>query len=221
MAEGLCSRANNPPDRFDEVLHRLKEVCVRLTTLENRSSSPPPSPGPRNPMVTVQRYRLQLDIPRFEGHDPHGWLFKITQFFEYHLTPMEERITVASFYLDGLALAWYQWMYENNQLISWDQFVPALETRFAPTVYDDHKGKLFKLSQTSDVSTYLHEFESLANRVEGLPPPFLNGRLPWRLDHRQIISPLQSKTLLLPPQLRHNHCHPYCRHHHRVLVLSN
>jgi len=61
-------------------------------------------------MVMVHRYRLQLDVPRFKGHDPHGRLFKITQFFEYHMTPIEEHITVASFYIDGPALAWYQLM---------------------------------------------------------------------------------------------------------------
>ncbi|MCI66148.1 retrotransposon-derived protein PEG10-like, partial [Trifolium medium] len=77
--------------------------------------------------------RLKLDVPRFDGTNPHGWIFKISQFFEYHRTPEEDRITVASFYLDGAALAWYQWMYRNGQIVSWNQFLLALELRFAPT----------------------------------------------------------------------------------------
>jgi hypothetical protein len=44
----------------------------------------------------------------------------------------------------------------------------ALELRFAPTAYDDPKGKLFKLTQSSSVAAYLSEFESLANRIVGL-----------------------------------------------------
>lgn len=97
----------------------------------------------------------------------------MSQFFEYHETSEEERITVASFYLDGAALAWYQWMYRNSQIHSWTQFLQALETRFASTAYDDPRGKLFKLTQTSSVAIYLSEFEALANRIVGLPAPFL------------------------------------------------
>ncbi|GAU40457.1 hypothetical protein TSUD_141370 [Trifolium subterraneum] len=102
--------------------------------------------------------------------DPLGWIFKISQFFVYHNTPEEERITVASFYLDGAALAWYQWMYKNAQILSWAQFLHALELRFAPTAYDDPRGKLFKLHQTTSVSSYLSDFEALANRIVGLSP---------------------------------------------------
>ncbi|MCI14874.1 hypothetical protein A2U01_0036007, partial [Trifolium medium] len=102
------------------------------------------------------------------GTNPHGWIIKISQFFEYHRTPEEERITIASFYLDGAALAWYQWMYQNGQIASWTQPLRALELRFAPTAYDDPKGKLFKLTQSSSVVAYLSEFESLANRIVGL-----------------------------------------------------
>jgi hypothetical protein len=77
---------------------------------------------------------------------------------------------VASFYLDGEALAWYQWLYTNGEIASWAQFLQALEFRFAPTAYDDLRGKLFKLQQSGSVAGYLGEFESLANRIVGLSP---------------------------------------------------
>ncbi|BAT81765.1 hypothetical protein VIGAN_03161700, partial [Vigna angularis var. angularis] len=47
-----------------------------------------------------QRHFLKLDVPRFDGTNALGWIFKITQFFDYHNTPEEDRIIVASFYLD-------------------------------------------------------------------------------------------------------------------------
>ncbi|MCI02373.1 hypothetical protein A2U01_0023405, partial [Trifolium medium] len=47
------------------------------------------------------------------------------------------------------------------------------ELRFAPTAYDDPRGKLFKLQQTTTVASYLTEFESLANRIVGLSSPDL------------------------------------------------
>lgn len=80
---------------------------------------------------------------------------------------------MASFYLDGTPLSWYQWMFRNGFIMSWSGFLQALESRFAPSYYDDPKGALFKLMQRGSVNEYLTEFERLANRVIGLPPPFL------------------------------------------------
>lgn len=64
-------------------------------------------------------------------------------------------------------------MFSNGFITSWQGFLQALESRFAPTFYDDPKGALFKLVQRGSVNDYLTEFERLANRVVGLPPPFL------------------------------------------------
>lgn len=50
---------------------------------------------------------LKLDVPCFDGSDTHWWIFKISQFFTYHQTPEEDRVNIASAYLDGVALAWY------------------------------------------------------------------------------------------------------------------
>lgn len=116
---------------------------------------------------------MKLEVPRFDGEDPMGWIFKISQFFDYQRTPEEERITVASFYMDGPALSWYQWMFRNGLITSWHGLLQALESRFAPSFYDDPKGALFKLSQKGSVNEYLTEFERLANRIVGLPASFL------------------------------------------------
>ncbi|MCI04940.1 hypothetical protein A2U01_0025989, partial [Trifolium medium] len=63
-------------------------------------------------------------------------------------------------------------MHSNGQILTWASFLHALETRFAPSQYEDPKGALFKLNQTGSVKEYQGQFESLANRVTGLPPPF-------------------------------------------------
>ena len=102
-----------------------------------------------------QRNAVKLDILRFDGHDPLGWIFKITQLFQYQNTPEEDRITVASLYLDGTALRWYQWMFSNGFITSWNGFLQALESWFALTFYDDPKGALFKLMQRAIVNEYL------------------------------------------------------------------
>ncbi|MCI28480.1 hypothetical protein A2U01_0049681, partial [Trifolium medium] len=61
-------------------------------------------------------------------------------------------------------------MHQNGQILTWTTFLHALETRFAPSQYEDPKGALFKLSQTASVKEYQAQFETLANRIVGLPP---------------------------------------------------
>jgi hypothetical protein len=200
---------NNPPDRIDELVNQLTQFQVQLTTtvadianrlesLERRSTEPTPDASFTQALVPpAPPHRLKLDVPRFDGQNAQGWIFKISQFFTYHNTPDEERITVASFYLDGPALAWYQWMYRNGQIVSWPQFLQALELRFAPTAYDDPRGKLFKLQQTSFVASYLSDFESLANRIVGLATPdllrcFISGLRP---ELRREVLAQQPTTL--------------------------
>lgn len=128
---------------------------------------------------------MNLDVPQFDGSNAPAWIFRINQFFDYHRTPEEERLQVASFYLDGATL-------------SWSSFLQALELRLAPSLYDDPRDALFKLSQLGTVSAYLVEFESLANRIVGLPTPFLlscfiSGLLP---EIRHEVLALQPLSLV-------------------------
>jgi hypothetical protein len=116
---------------------------------------------------------MKLEVPKFDGQDAMGWIFKINQFFEYQGTTEADRIKVASFYMEGPTLSWYQWMHSNGLITSWNGFLQALETHFAPSYYEDPRGVLFKLTQKGTVNYYLNEFERLANRIVGLPVTFL------------------------------------------------
>jgi hypothetical protein len=126
--------------------------------------------------LAVQPYRtsqIKLELPRFDGTDALGWIFKINQFFEFHQTPEHQRLRMASFYMEGEALTWFQWMHASGLLLTWAAFIHAVEQRFAPSQYDDPKGALFKLCQSGSVKDYQKAFESLANRITGLQPQFL------------------------------------------------
>ena len=169
---------------------KIEELLVRLTTQQLTLSSKiddfishitplfspashMPSSLPRPFPVPAQHHRLKLDVPRFDGTDALGWIFKINQYFKYHGTPEYDRLTIASFYMEGRALAWFQWMTSNGQFTSWPVFLQALQNRFAPSQYEDPTGTLCKLMQKGSVASYLSEFEDLANRVVGIPPAFL------------------------------------------------
>lgn len=126
---------------------KLDELLQKMATLETQPHSPSHSTSPPQPSPTLHGPRLKLEIPRFYGSDPLGWIFKITQFFEYHATPESEHLTLASFSMEGQALPWFQWMASNDQLTSWAIFLNALQSRFAPSHYDDPTDALFKLTQ--------------------------------------------------------------------------
>ena len=141
---------------------------------------------------------MKLDVPRFDGSDPSGWIFKIQQFFAYHSTPDSERLTIASFYMEGPALAWFQWLMRNHQLTTWQSFLEALDVRFSHSPYEDPTGLLFKLTQIGTVTEYLTQFEAIANRIVGLSLSlllscFISGLDP---DIRREVKMLQPLTMV-------------------------
>jgi len=186
-----------------QILHNQQTFETNLTTLSNelttlRTRLAPPgfnALGSNIPTPTFHPSSIKLELPRFDGSDPLGWIFKIKQFFEFHNIPEDQRLRLASFYMEGEALTWYQWMHSNNQLLSWPMFLHALELRFAPSHYDDPKGALFKLCQTTSVKDYQTAFENLANRITGLPSEFylscfISGLKPEIRRELQAFQPL-------------------------------
>ncbi|KAL4570619.1 hypothetical protein LXL04_026277 [Taraxacum kok-saghyz] len=77
------------------------------------------------------------------------------------------------FYFTGDALSWYKHLSTNHLLGTWAEFTRALEIRFGPSTYENHRASLFKLRQTSSVAAYQSEFEKISNCVEDLPVPAL------------------------------------------------
>ena len=97
--------------------------------------------------------------------------------------------------MEGPALACFQWMQCKAQLSSWPTFLHAIHSHFASSTYEDPTSLLCKLHQRSSVSAYLSEFESLANRIVGLPTPFMlscfiSGLSPVIRREVQVLQPI-------------------------------
>ncbi|XP_057485835.1 fucosyltransferase 2-like [Actinidia eriantha] len=113
------------------------------------------------------QYRsMKIEVPRFDGTDVSGWIFKIEQFFQFYNTPVGQRILISSFNLDGPALSWFKWMHSNGFIESWKGFLKALNHRFGPSMYEDYRGALSKLQQTSSVTDYQTKFEDLSTKFK-------------------------------------------------------
>ncbi|GAU40605.1 hypothetical protein TSUD_28110 [Trifolium subterraneum] len=198
----MAVRATNA-ERLDDLTEKVDRILNHLATLTTNPPSPTPPPTPPPGQDHNRRPHIKLEVLRFDGTDAMGWIFKISQFFDYHNTPEEERLTVASFYMDGPALSWYQWMFRNGLITTWFALLQAIETRFAPSYYDDPSQALFKLTQRGPLNQYLTEFERVANRIVGLPQPFLlscfiSGLSP---EIRREVQALQPASLSLATAL--------------------
>jgi hypothetical protein len=97
----------------------LNTINTKLNQLRTRLGPPGFIPTDLPHPQGFANTSIKLDIPRFDGTEALGWIFKINQFFEFHRTPKEQRLNIASFYMEGEALNWYQWMHSNGSLHSW------------------------------------------------------------------------------------------------------
>ncbi|GJU32724.1 retrovirus-related pol polyprotein from transposon TNT 1-94 [Tanacetum coccineum] len=120
--------------------------------------SPPPYTSPlfTNPS-NIQPRLPKLEVPMFSGDNVREWLFQLTRFFEYHQTPPNHRLHIASFYMSGLALLWLHWMFNTGQISTWEAFVRDVTVRFGPSSFKNHEASLFKLRQTATVETYIND----------------------------------------------------------------
>ena len=61
---------------------------------------------------------------------------------------------ISSFRLEGHVLSWFKWMHSNGFIESWKGVLKALNLIFSLSMYEDHRGALSKLQQTTLVASY-------------------------------------------------------------------
>ncbi|KAI5414055.1 hypothetical protein KIW84_058266 [Lathyrus oleraceus] len=139
---------------MDTIIELIRHVVSLTTQLDvihkyiDDIVSPTPS---RYTNDSASRPCLKLDVPCFDVSDTHWWIFKISQFFTYHQTSEEDRVTIASVYLDGVALAWHelderrengmcfnykQWWSKQHKCIALIFFIVVTEEEFSYSIVD-------------------------------------------------------------------------------------
>ncbi|KAF9607193.1 hypothetical protein IFM89_033400 [Coptis chinensis] len=116
----------------------------------------------------IQDRPLRLDFPRFEGEDPESWLFQAEQFFTLNPISKEQKVIMASIHLKGDAIAWYRWLNQSLDELTWRQFSTSLCKRFGSKKHIDPMSSLSKLTQQGTVREYITSFETLINLVPGI-----------------------------------------------------
>nr|GMD37481.1 Transposon Ty3-G Gag-Pol polyprotein [Ipomoea batatas] len=136
-------------------------------TLQNTPSAALPNEPIAN--TSKRHLPLKIDLPKFDGADPHGWIFLMQEFFDYHDISEEQRLSYVSFMVSGEASEWLRWMKNNNLLRSWPEFLDQVRLRFDSSHFEDFLGRLSKTCQATTVAAYRAEYEKLLNKVTNVP----------------------------------------------------
>ncbi|GFZ03191.1 hypothetical protein Acr_15g0017990 [Actinidia rufa] len=86
-----------------------------------------------------------------------------------------QRVQLASFHLEGIALQWHRWFAKFKGPVNWTEFTTALLCRFGPTEYENPSEALTRLKHTTTVSAYQEKFEKLSQLIDALPDSHLIG----------------------------------------------
>ncbi|KAI9165525.1 hypothetical protein LWI28_015644 [Acer negundo] len=159
------------------------------------SHSGPPAPTSTN--NDRNHNHLKLNFPTFAEGDPTGWIFKAEQYFDFKGIDPQNKVQLASYHLEKVALQWYRWFTKFSGLMSWAEFTKALLNRFGPTDFDDPSEALSRLKQTTTVDAYQEAFEKLSHKIDDLPENFLVGNFVSGLkdDIRLDVRVKQPRTL--------------------------
>jgi len=149
-------------------------------------------------------------FPIFNGEDVHRWLYKCAQYFEIEEIANTDKLRIASYYLEGVALYWHQNFLRStaNQGVTWEEYVEAIGCRFG--WQQDPLEALMELKQLGNLEEYIQDFDILWNKAEinekqalviflgGLELEIKNTVKmfePKTLKHAYNLSRLQANTL--------------------------
>ncbi|KAK0600184.1 hypothetical protein LWI29_012574 [Acer saccharum] len=180
LSTGQQELLNRIVDMFEKLSTRMDNLANN-TVREHGDSSRAPSQtvGGRHHINTgngagssssyVPRL-VKLDFPRFNGgEDPTSWLCRAKQFFQFQATLEADRVSLASFHLEGDAQLWYQLQKQEYPFLVWSDFKEGLLSRFGPNQFCDFFGELTKLQQSGTIQDYQTRFEKLLAKVGQLP----------------------------------------------------
>ncbi|CAL1402999.1 unnamed protein product [Linum trigynum] len=120
-----------------------------------------------------------IEFPKFNGQEDVGlWLYAADRWFKNHPTKEERKAHLTSFYLEGDALQWWEWLERScaaaQTLITWPLFKEELRYQFGKSEGWAPE-QLAKLRQTGTVAEYKAEFFKLGNQCKGVPEENLVG----------------------------------------------
>lgn len=94
---------------------------------------------------------------------------QMRSFFSTPTDSNEEKVSLASFHLEGNAQLWFLQLETDMPEPSWDEFKHYCNLRFGPPIRSQKLGELAKLHQIGSVVDFQEKFEQLVSRASTLP----------------------------------------------------
>nr|TKS12908.1 hypothetical protein D5086_0000058600 [Populus alba] len=158
--DGIEITLNTQSDDLGQLKAMIREIASQqiaikhtLQTLAGETSSSQRPHVPQPPTTihssgairegsqgSFRVHKPKMNFPTFEGEDVQKWLYKCNQYFELEEIPESDKLKIASYYLDGLAL------------------------RFGGQ--KDPLEELTEHKQAGDLEGYIKEFDMLWNRAQ-------------------------------------------------------
>ncbi|KAL2235351.1 UNVERIFIED_CONTAM: Transposon Ty3-G Gag-Pol polyprotein [Sesamum indicum] len=120
LGEGLTATVDKGSN-FRATLHNVLRQ-------EGGSSSRHESSG--NQSFGTYNILNRLEFPHFDGENARGWVRRCSRYFQLIPIPEDQRVSIASIYMQGKAELWYQGYVEKKEFRTWEDFVASVLGRF-------------------------------------------------------------------------------------------
>lgn len=144
----------------ESTVNRVEHRLIRTVSPPIQEFSPIQVPKPKLTFVTGFKKLTEathskfmklakLDFRKYSGaSDPTYWIRQSEQFFHCHAINNEDRVSMATFHLDGHAQLWYKFLFDDEGELNWPEFCDRLHE------LENFTGELVKLVQSGSVQDY-------------------------------------------------------------------
>jgi hypothetical protein len=109
-----------------------------------------------------------VDVTKFDGSDPTGWVTQMEHYFSlYDITDDMAKLRYGFLHIDQERWQWWQWRKKYRQgYVAWTHFVAEHYECFDTGT--NHLGCLTNLKQLGTMEDFIAAFEHLNFRTEGM-----------------------------------------------------
>ncbi|KAF3640142.1 hypothetical protein FXO38_22274 [Capsicum annuum] len=151
---------------LSEIRILVQELAGQVISSGAQNLVPDMSGGPALAPRTLRHKPSRVELDHFHGVNPEAWIFKAERYFELNGIADTHKLSIASIYLDGDALKWFQWLNRNGQFIDWKHFIEKLIIHFQNRYgcATQSTAKIFRsdFASTLDDKNAYHMFDKLA-----------------------------------------------------------
>lgn len=115
----------------------ISNICEELVEVRNLLKNLHSGSGRKGIETGLKTPRtIKMDLPRFSGEDPQGWLYHAEEYFAFHSIGDEAKIQIVVLHMTKDALAWIQGLRRNNLISTRAKFTDDLMERFRVSAFE-------------------------------------------------------------------------------------